>query len=115
MQFKELWDVESAMTVLAHKTVDGKLWAEAVEWLMLYGPAEIRQLLIESSMTATRSSFPELQPSTFTADGQPCYHLEDLARVLQMDEEKAREILKKKEADHGDLQFGSDAEDGSVH
>ena len=115
MEFKDLWDIESAMKVLTHKTVDGKLWAEAVEWLMLYGPAEIKQLLLESSMTATRNSFPELKPSSFTLDGQPCYNIEDLAKALQMDEEKAREILKQKEAEHGNLHLGGDPEDGSVH
>lgn len=115
MEFKDLWDVESAMKVLGHKTVDSKLWAEAVEWLMLYGPAEIRQLLLDSSLMATRSSFPELKPSTFTVDGQPCYQLDDLARALQMDEERAREILKRKEAEHGQLPFADDITEGSVH
>ena len=115
MEFKDLWDIESAMKVLTHKTVDGKLWAEAVEWLMLYGPAEIKQLLLESSMTATKSSFPELKPSSFTLDGQPCYNLEDLAKALQMDKENAREILMQKEAEHGNLPLGGAPEDGSVH
>ena len=30
MEFKELWDLDSAMQVLAHDTVDSKIWAEAV-------------------------------------------------------------------------------------
>ena len=115
MEFKDLWDIESAMKVLTHKTVDGKLWAEAVEWLMLNGPAEIKQLLLESSMTATKSSFPELKPSSFTINGQPCYNLVDLAKALQMDEKEAKEILMQKEAEHGKLHFGDDPEDGSVH
>jgi len=115
MESKDLWDIESAMKVLTHKTVDAKLWAEAVEWLMLYGPAEIRQLLVESSMVATKSSFPELKPSSFTFDGQPCYNLEDLAKALQMDEKEAKEILMQKEAEHGNLHLGGDSEDGSVH
>ena len=38
MQAKDLWDLESAMKVLTHDSVDSKLWAEAVEWLILYGP-----------------------------------------------------------------------------
>lgn len=115
MEFKDLWDIESAMKVLTHKTVDGKLWAEAVEWLILYGPAEIRQLLLESSMTAARNSFPELRPSSFTSDGQPCYNLGDLAKALQMDEKEAREILMRKEAEHGNLHFGDESDIESVH
>ena len=42
MELKDTWDVDSAMQILQHQTVDAKLWAEAVEWLILYGPDEIR-------------------------------------------------------------------------
>ncbi len=115
MESKDLWDIESAMKVLTHRTVDSKLWAEAVEWLILYGPEEIRQLLLESSIIATQSSFPELKPSSFTADGQPYYKVDDLAKALQMDEKDAREILKQKEAEHGSLQFRGDPEEEPVH
>ena len=115
MEFKDLWDIESAMKVLTHRTVDSRLWAEAVEWLILYGPEEIRQLLLESSTVATQSSFPELKPSTFTVDGQPCYTIGDLARALQMDEREAREILKQKEAEHGNLDFRDGPDEGPAH
>lgn len=115
MEFKDLWDVESAMQVLGHKTVDARLWAEAVEWLMLYGPAEIRQLLVESSMLATRTSFPELNPSSYTIDGHPCYNVQDLAKALQMDEAEAQEILKQKEAEHGSLFDDETSDDGPAH
>ena len=33
--FKQEWTVDSAMEILQHPTVDSKLWAEAVEWLLL--------------------------------------------------------------------------------
>ncbi|EKD38808.1 MAG: hypothetical protein ACD_75C00602G0009 [uncultured bacterium] len=115
MEFKDLWDVESAMKVLTHKTVDGKLWAEAVEWLILYGPAEIRQLLLDSSMIATTSSFPELRPSRFTPDGQPCYTIGDLAKALHMDEKEARDLLRQKEAEHEIQHFFDETGSGSVH
>ena len=115
MEFKDLWDIESAMKVLTHKTVDSKLWAEAVEWLMLYGPTEIRQLLLEASTDATSSSFPELKPTRFTPDGQPCYNINDLAKALHIDETEARDVLRKKETEHEILQFFDETEGGTIH
>ena len=100
MELKDQWDVDSAMEVLRHQTVDAKLWAEAVEWLILYGPEEIRQLLLQSSGTATHECFPELKAKGYAADGQPCYSVEDLARSMNIDEEEAKEILKEKEKAH---------------
>ena len=41
MDFKDEWDLDTALKVVQNKTVDSKLWAEAVEWLLLYGPPEI--------------------------------------------------------------------------
>lgn len=115
MEFKELWDLDSAMQVLAHDTVDSKIWAEAVEWLMLYGPKEIRQLLLEASNTATASSFPELKPTHFSSDGQPCYDVAALARSLDIDEEEVREILRKKETEHQSMHFIEEDDSGTVH
>ncbi len=97
MEFKDLWDMESALKVLAHDTVDGKLWAEAVKWLILHGPVEIRQLLLEASSIATRVSFPQLQPSHYTADGQPCYNIKDLAKSLNITEKEVTDLLQQKE------------------
>lgn len=115
MEFKELWDLESAMKVLAHDTVDSKLWAEAAEWLMLYGPPEIRQLLIDASTTATSAAFPDLKPSHYTPDGQPCYDVGELAQSLGINEAEAREILAKKKAEH-DIDPLTDIDNtGSVH
>ena len=103
MQFKELWDLQSAMKVLEHDTVDSKLWAEAVEWLMLYGPPEIQELLLEASATATTTSFPDLTPTHFTPSGQPIYDIKALAKNLGVTEEEIKKILEDKEKTHPTL------------
>ena len=115
MEAKDLWDLETALKVLAHDSVDSKIWAEAVEWLILYGPLEIRQLLLDASMTATLSSFPELKPTHFTADGQACYDIGQLAQSLGIDQEEARKIIEQKEAEHQLLQMFNDDENDTVH
>lgn len=100
MEYKNLWDLESAMQVLESDTVDSQLWAEAVEWLILYGPPEIRKLLLNASLSATEGSFPQLKPSGFAPDGQPIYDIEALAKVLGISENEVRVILEKKNAEH---------------
>ncbi len=91
MAIQDLWDLEAAMQVLEHPTVDANLWAEAVEWLLVNGPAEIRKVLLEASQTATTTHFPQLQASHFTADGQPVYNVAALARALRISETEVRE------------------------
>ena len=100
MNLKDEWDLESAMKVLQHKTVDAKLWSEAVEWLILFGPEDIRQLLLQSSGTATHECFPDLQAKGYAPDGQPCYSVADMAKAMGIDEEEARKILLEKEKSH---------------
>lgn len=100
MELKDEWDVESAMQVLRHQTVDAKLWAEAVEWLILYGPDEIREIVLNSSGTATHQCFPDLQAKGYAADGQPCYSVGDLAKALHISKDEAREMIKEKEKSH---------------
>ena len=39
--------------------------------------------------------FPELQPSHFSAEGEPYYDVAAIARSLEVDEEEAREIIRK--------------------
>ena len=100
MAVKDLWDLESAMKILGHPSVEAELWAEAVEWLLVNGPAEIRRILLEASQQATKAQFPELQPSHFTADGQPIYDVAALARALNISEKEidkgiTRKALKK--------------------
>ena len=115
MDSKDLWDLESAMKVLSHDSVDSKLWAEAVEWLILYGPPEIRQLLIDASTTATNSSFPDLKPTHYTEDGQACYDIGEFAKSLGIKAEEAKKILQKKEEEHQVQQLIDQDDTGTVH
>ncbi len=116
MEFKELWDLESAMKVLSNDTVDSKLWAEAVEWLILNGPPEIKQLLLDASNAATAGSFPDLEPSYYAQDGRPCYNVGDLAKNLGVDEAEVRKILFLKSREHNiDYLIDEDLPSGSVH
>ena len=96
MNFKNLWDLESALKVLQHPTVDAQLWAEAVEWLLRYGPPAIQKVLLEASQTASEIQFPELKPSYYTSDGQPIYDTAALAETLGISEENVREIIARK-------------------
>ena len=115
MEFKDLWDLESAMQVLEHKTVDSKLWAEAVEWLLQYGPPEIRQLLLDASEIATGTTFPDLKPTHYTSDGQPCYDIGALAKILGITENQTREILRRKELKENEDQIAKTDENTIVH
>ena len=99
--FKKEWTLESAMAILHHPTVDSKIWAEAVEWLLLYGPDPIRDMLQQASGQATQASFPELRPQRYAPDGSPCYEIADLAQSLGISEEEARAQLAEKEEKHG--------------
>lgn len=98
MDFKDTWDLESAIAVVQNQTVDSKLWAEAVEWLLLHGPPEISELVLRASGQATEHCFPELAEADYTSDGQPVYDLGKLAAVLDISEEEARRILARKTA-----------------
>lgn len=96
MSFKDEWDLESALKVLQHPTVDAQLWAEAVEWLLRYGPPSIQKILLEASHTATEMQFPELKPSHYSADGLPVYDTAKLADILGITEEEVQEIIARK-------------------
>lgn len=115
MKFKDLWDLESAMQVLGHKTVDSKLWAEAVEWLLHYGPPEIQQLLLDASEMATTKAFPELKPNHYGPGGEPSYDVRALAETLGITEEETLEILRKKEEKESDEQIAESAPGAVVH
>jgi hypothetical protein len=96
MKYKQIWDVDSAMQILTSSTVDSETWAEAVEWLILYGPEDIKIMLLNASISATNAAFPALKPSHYTEDGQPCYDIADLASSLNISEEEAKHILQQK-------------------
>ncbi|MGL1931583.1 MAG: hypothetical protein OCC45_07455 [Desulfotalea sp.] len=94
------WNIESAMKVLEDNNADAKIWAEAVEWLIIYGPPEIKDMLLEASGHAASQSFPQLKPSHYSADGSPCYDLKALAEELKITEEEIRKIIDEKEKNH---------------
>ena len=108
--FKKEWTVESAMEILKHPTVDSKIWAEAVEWLMLYGPPEIREMLKAASGYATNEEFPDLTPQGFNEKGELVYSVEEVARALNISAEEAAEIITKKQQKHGEQHFFSDTD-----
>ena len=115
MDFKDHWDLETAMQVVQNKTVDSKLWAEAVEWLLLYGPPEIVSILLQASGHATEQTFPELEPSDYTEDGQPIYDLVRLAKSLNMSEEEVMRFLREKEKSNESTHFVYGGGSQTVH
>ena len=110
--FAHHWTIESALGILQHPTVDSAIWAEAVEWLLVFGPPEIKDMLQQASGHATSQSFPGLAPQRFAPDGSPCYDIAELARALGITEEEARAQLAAKEAKHG-VQHGFNEEETS--
>ena len=100
-EFKKEWNVESAMEILQHPTVDSKIWAEAVEWLLLYGPPEIKEKLSEASSYATGQELPELKPQGFAGNGELVYSVDEIARALDISEEEAAKIIAEKQQKHG--------------
>ena len=102
-EFKEEWTVESAMEIVQHPTVDSRIWAEAVEWLLLYGPPEIREMLKGASGYAAGKEFPDLKAQGFTAEGDIVYSIAEIAKVLGISEEEAADMIAEKEMKHGML------------
>jgi hypothetical protein len=100
-EFKKEWNVESAMEIMQHPTVDSKIWAEAVEWLLMYGPPEVKEILTGASSYATDKEFTQLKTQGFAGDGELVYSVEEIARSLGISEEKAAEILAEKQKKHG--------------
>ncbi len=96
-EFKKQWDMEMAMAVLANKDVDGETWSEAVEWLLLYGPPHIQEILSQASAMATNEHFPGLTPSGYGPDGNPLYDVQALAQALNISPEEALQQLREKE------------------
>jgi hypothetical protein len=80
--FKDQWNLEMALAVLGSETVDGGLWAEAVKWLLLYGPPELHGVLAAASSASFAQCFPGVRVSGHGDSGQPYYALADLAEAL---------------------------------
>jgi hypothetical protein len=114
MDIKDQWTEETAMKILQNPTVDSKLWAEAVEWLILFGPQEVRDLLLQSSGTATSHCFPDLKATGYAPDGQPCYQISQIASSLQISEKEAKEIIARKQEEHQMPHFIDEAETHKV-
>lgn len=115
MDFKEQWDLDTALKVIQNETVDSRLWAEAVEWLLLYGPPEIVSILLQASGHATEECFPNLHAAHHTNDGQPCYDLTLLAESLGISEEEVRLILSKKLRSGNPHQFFDNGGSSTIH
>ncbi len=103
MSSKEQWTLSSALKILQHPTVDAKTWAEAVEWLLRYGPKSIRDLLLDASSEATQLQFADLEPTGYSAEGRPFYDAAALAAMLDISEEEAAQHLAKKENPQNDI------------
>lgn len=108
--FQQEWTLETALEIVAHPTVDSQIWAEAIEWLLIYGPPPLREMLQAASGHATSSQFPDLKPERYAPDGSPCYDIAELAQVLDIAEEEARVQLMEKEMKHG-VQHGFGEDD----
>ncbi len=115
MSTKDEWDLDTALKVVQNKTVDSKLWAEAVEWLLLYGPPEVVSILLQASGHATEQAFPELEAASFTSDGTPVYDLARLANALGMSEEEVRQIIRDKQSANKLTHFIYNGSSETVH
>lgn len=93
MEFRDKWDTEMAVAILASDTVDAATWIEAIRWLLLYGPAEVRNVLVEASLAATSRQFPQLIPEGYSPEGEPVYSLEALAAALGISTEELVEAI----------------------
>ncbi len=115
MDLKDQWDLDTALQVVQNKTVDSKLWAEAVEWLLLYGPPEVVSILLQASGHATEQVYPELQAANYTSDGTPIYDVSNLAKTLGLSEEEIRKIIENKHLSNGMTHFFYDSSSETVH
>lgn len=114
MEFKEEWDLEMAMQVLENKTVGSKLWAEAVEWLLIYGPPQVKEILNQASGAATKEHFPELQATGYTPDGEPCYDVNAIARALGLSREEVMKKLAEMEVKQGAIHLYEDSKTAPI-
>lgn len=100
MSLKDEWNIEMALEVLSSDTIDSKSWIDAVKWLILYGPKEIRSYLLESSASAIKEEFPELIPIGCDEHGADIYDLDNLAETLGIEPERLQDDLLTMEEEH---------------
>ncbi len=113
--FRDSWTLEMAMDVVQQKNVDGETWSEAVKWLLLYGPPEVRSMLQQASGHATTDCFPELTATGYTEDGQPCYDVKALAATLGISEAEVGQKINELQSAHGLRQLFAESETLKVH
>lgn len=102
---KNQWNLEMALQVIQQETVTGEVWADAAKWLLLYGPPQIQDLLLQASSIATLHSFPQLQSAGYTDEGEPCYDIRKLATTLGLSEDETIEKMQELERQHGRTQL----------
>jgi len=115
VSFKDEWNLEMALDVLKHKSVDSKIWSEAAKWIMLYGPSELQEILRQASDAATKSCFSGLEPDRYTEDGEPCYDIEKIAHALGMTREEALEKMVEIQEEYGIRHLYDASETGNIH
>ena len=113
--FKKQWDLQMALKILQSETIDVETWSEAVKWLLLYGPPEIQGILQQASSIATHEHFPDLKPTGYDDNGEPCFDVREIAKNLGISEKEAAEKLIKLEQDHGVRQLFDEDETHKIH
>lgn len=100
--FEKEWDLSMAMEVLKNPGVDWDTWNKAVKWLLLHGPSEVREMLLQASGAATGHCFPNVQAQGCTRDGEVCFDVNTLAEAIGVPAEELVSGLKRMEAGGGD-------------
>jgi len=109
------WNLKDAMAVILNPTVDSRTWAEAVEWMMLYGPPGAREAIEMASISATCNCLPEIKPDGINREGELCYNIAGLARAMGMSEDEVGEKLNRLQAEKNRQFIFAKDETGSVH
>lgn len=113
--FIKEWDTEMAMAVMQDPHADPKMWSDAVRWLLLYGPAEVKALIQQASSHATSEQFPDLKTLGYTEDGQPVYDIKSLAESLGISEEEAGKKLSEMQSEAGQRTIFEPKETHKMH
>ncbi len=117
MDFKDQWDVDTALKIVRNKGVDSELWAEAVEWLLLYGPPEVVSILLQASEHATEKVYPELTKDNENdaASDRAAFDVTRLAKSLGVDMHDIRKSGAKKDSADRVIDFSDDDTSPTVH